>query len=111
LPYLKTLYIKYKDHGLVFLGINGAEGQESLVLPLLNRFGWGFTPLKVKGNWCSEVYKVTGYPTTLLIGADGRVYFGLHVYDENTAAVADMQIEALLEAQMQAAAPAKAKAP
>jgi len=98
MPYLEDLYNKYKDSGLVFLGVNGFEEQAAFVMPLVKARGWGFTPLKGDRKFCSDVYKVRGFPSTFLIGADGRVYFKPFTYDHHQEEIADMQIQALLAA-------------
>lgn len=97
-PLLERLYAKHKADGLVYLGINGLEAQDPQVMPLWKSLGWSFTPLKATEKWSDEVYGVTGYPTTFFIGADQQTYFKTHVYDENTFAIADMQLTALLKA-------------
>jgi tetratricopeptide (TPR) repeat protein len=97
-PLLERLYAKHKADGLVYLGVNGLEDQNPQVLPLWKSLRWSFTPLKATEKWSDEVYGVTGYPTTFFIGADQQTYFKTHVYDENTFAIADMQLTALLKA-------------
>jgi hypothetical protein len=82
----------------VYLGINGLEDQDPQVMPLWKSLGLSFTPLKANEKWADEVYGVRGYPTTFYIGADQQLYFKTHVYDENTFAIADMQLTALLKA-------------
>ncbi len=101
MPFMEELYQKYKDSGLVFLGINGFEEQASLVMPLVKSHGWGFLPLKGSHKFCEDVYKVQGFPKTFLIGADGRVYFKPFTYDPHQRDIADMQIQALLTAAKQ----------
>jgi thiol-disulfide isomerase/thioredoxin len=96
MPYLQNLWTKYKDAGLVFLGVNGIEGQADFVMPLVKSNNWGMIPLRGTEEWCSDVYNVRGFPSTFLIGADGRVYFRPDVYDSHQYAIAEMQIEALL---------------
>lgn len=97
-PLLERLYAKHKADGLVYLGINGLEDQDPQVMPLWKSLGLSFTPLKSNSKWADEVYGVQGYPTTFYIGADQQLYFKTHVYDENTFAIADMQLTALLKA-------------
>lgn len=96
-PLLERLYAKHKADGLVYLGINGLDAQDPQVMPLLKSLGLSFTPLKANEKWADEVYGVRGYPTTFFIGADQQTYFKTHVYDENTFAIADMQLTALLK--------------
>ncbi|MGH9522678.1 MAG: TlpA family protein disulfide reductase, partial [Terriglobales bacterium] len=97
-PYLQDLYLKYKDSGLVFLGVNGFEEQAPFVMPLVKSRGWGFIPLKGDIKFCTDVYKVRAFPATFLIGADGKVYFRPDTFDQRQHDIADMQIQALLAA-------------
>jgi len=101
MPYLQALWTKYKDSGLVFLGVNGIEGQADFVMPLVKSSNWGMIPLRGTEQWCSDVYKVRMFPSTFLIGPDGRVYFRPHVDDSHQYEIAEMQIEALLAAVKQ----------
>ena len=98
MPYLQALWTKYKDSGLVFLGVNAIEGQADFVMPLVNSKKWGMIPLRGTEKWCSDVYNVRGFPSTFLIGGDGRVYFRPHVYDSHQYEIAEMEIDALLAA-------------
>lgn len=98
MPYLQALWTKYKDSGLVFLGVNAVEGQADFVMPVVKSNKWGMIPLRGTTEWCSNVYKVRAYPSTFLIGADGRLYFRPHVDDSHEYEIAEMQIEALLAA-------------
>ncbi len=98
MPYMQDLYSKYKDSGLVFIGVNGMEGEENFVMPLVKSRGWGFIPLKGSEKWGREEYKVDSYPSTFLIGPDGKVYFKPHTYDQEQHDIADMEIRALLAA-------------
>ncbi len=97
-PYMQNLLTKFKDRGVAVLAINGMEGQAPFVLPLLKSKRVGFIPLKGNAKWCSDVYHVRGYPTTFLVGADGRVYFKPHVYDHAEQRTTELEIEALLKA-------------
>lgn len=77
-PYLADLARKYKDKGVVVLAINGMKGQEAFVLPFLRSQGYDFLPLQADEDWDTNVYHVRFYPTSFLIGADGRQYFPVH---------------------------------
>ena len=103
MPYLQDLYSKYKDSGLVYLGVNGIEGQADFVMPMVKKRGWGFIPLRGDKKFTADVYKVRGYPSTFLIGADGRVYFKPFTYDQHQHDITDLQIQALLDEAKQRA--------
>jgi thiol-disulfide isomerase/thioredoxin len=95
-PYLQQIASKYKDKGVVVLAINGEEGQEAFVVPLLKNKGYDFLPLKGTSKWAHDVYHVQGYPTTFLIGADGRQYFKPHAYNDAEERATEMEIDELL---------------
>ncbi|HEX4038609.1 MAG TPA: redoxin family protein [Acidobacteriaceae bacterium] len=77
-PYLEDLARKYKDKGVVVLAINGMKGQEPFVIPFLRAKGYDFVPLQGDEDWDENIYHVRFYPTSFLIGADGRQYFPVH---------------------------------
>jgi thiol-disulfide isomerase/thioredoxin len=77
-PYLEDLAQKYKDKGVVVLAINGMKGQEAFVLPFLRSQGYEFVPLQAGEGWAFNVYHVSFYPTSFLIGRDGRQYYAAH---------------------------------
>jgi len=77
-PYLADLARRYKDKGVVVLAINGSKGQEPFVVPFLRTRGYDFLPLQANMDWDAKVYDVRFYPTSFLIGADGRQYFPAH---------------------------------
>jgi thiol-disulfide isomerase/thioredoxin len=95
-PYLQQLAAKYKDKGVVVLAINGLEGQEDFVVPIMKNMKYDFLPLRGTEDWASSVYSVRGYPTTFLIGADGRQYYKPHVYDAAEERSAEIEIDTLL---------------
>jgi hypothetical protein len=70
-------------------------------MSIVKSHGWGFTPLKGSHKFCEDVYKVESFPSTFLIGADGRVYFKPFTYDRHQEEIADMEIQALLSAAKQ----------
>jgi len=95
-PHVRNLVGKYKDKGLVVLAINSMEGQEAFVLPFLKNKGYDFTPIKGTADWADDVYHVHGFPSTFLIGKDGRVYFRPHIYNELEEHATELEVEELL---------------
>jgi thiol-disulfide isomerase/thioredoxin len=95
-PHMQNIVGKYKDKGLVVLAINSMEGQEAFVLPFLKNRGYDFIPLKGSADWADDVYHVHMFPSTFLIGEDGRVYFRPHIYDDVEERAAELEIEELL---------------
>jgi thiol-disulfide isomerase/thioredoxin len=95
-PHLQKLAQKYKGKGVVVIAINDQEGQEAFVLPLLRSKGHDFIPLKGNEQWVRDVYHVQFFPSTFLIGEDGRIYFRPHVYDDSEERATGLEIDELL---------------
>jgi thiol-disulfide isomerase/thioredoxin len=95
-PHLADLARKYKDRGVVVLAINGQRGQKSYVLPFLRSQGYDFVPLQADMDWDANIYHVRAYPTTLIIGADGREYFRPRLIDDVEERTAELEIDELL---------------
>jgi thiol-disulfide isomerase/thioredoxin len=96
-PYVRKLIDKYKDNkDVVFLAINAVAGQEPFVMPLMHSEQINWLPLKGDIEWCTGVYGVSAFPTTFLIGRDGKVYFKPHVRNSAGERSAELAIDALL---------------
>ena len=96
-PYVRTLIDRYKNNrGVVFLAINAFAGQEPFVMPLLRSEQIDWLPLKGNIEWCTNVYGVSAFPTTFLIGRDGKVYFKPHVGSLDGERSTEMAIDTLL---------------
>ncbi|MHB1958364.1 MAG: redoxin family protein [Acidobacteriaceae bacterium] len=95
-PHLQKIAQKYKGQGLVVIAINGMEAQDSFVLPMLRSKGYDFIPLKGRQQWALDVYHVQAFPSTFLIGEDGRVYFRPHLYDDSDEHAVGLEIDELL---------------
>lgn len=95
-PYLANLARKYKDKGVVVLAVNGEKGQRSFAVPYLRAHGYDFVPLQADMDWDADVYHVRFYPTTFVIGADGRQYFRPRLISDVEERAAELEIEELL---------------
>ncbi|HEY3928275.1 MAG TPA: redoxin domain-containing protein [Candidatus Koribacter sp.] len=99
-PYLQMSLEKYKSQGFAILAINGEPPQDSWVMPLINGWHLGFTPLKGNDEVVSE-YKVRGFPSNFLYGADGKIYPMPDQVRPWTLREFELQVESLLhEANM-----------
>lgn len=95
-PHLQKIAQKYKGQGLVVIAINGIEAQDSFVLSMLRSKGYDFIPLKGRQQWALDVYHVQAFPSTFLIGEDGRVYFRPHLYNDSDEHAVGLEIDELL---------------
>lgn len=72
MPLLEELYVKYKDLGVVFLGIN-VESESEKALKFLQTTPVSFPILMDKANSVTELYEVDAMPTTVIIDRDGQI--------------------------------------
>lgn len=66
------------------------------MLPLLAAMKVGFMPLESDWVWAEKTYAVDGTPATALIDRQGRIMFRPEVHDNESQAVLERQVEALL---------------
>jgi thiol-disulfide isomerase/thioredoxin len=72
MPYLQSMHVKYADDGLVVLAVDVLE-PTSLVAPFLEQYGLTMpVALDLNGSTAYD-YRIGSYPTTYMIGRDGRV--------------------------------------
>ncbi|MFQ5559893.1 MAG: TlpA disulfide reductase family protein [Nitrospinota bacterium] len=72
MPALETLSKKFKDQGLVVLGISQDRGRSDIVQKFIEEFGLTFTILLDPEGTVRAKYEVDGLPTTYIIGRDGK---------------------------------------
>lgn len=93
-PYLQQVASTLGPKGLVVLSINSVKDQVAYALPYLRSNGYDFIGLAGDEKVASSVYDVRGYPSTFLIGADGKIYMRPSIRDE--AGVKSTEIAAKL---------------
>jgi peroxiredoxin len=90
LPHTEELYQKYKDKGLVVIGVHSKDGADSIEL-FLQKNKVHF-PIVVDAGETAERYAVNAWPTYFLIDKGGKVAWGF-----KNDAPDEKRIEALLE--------------
>ncbi len=99
-PAMKKLLEKYKDGEVVFLFINSwetATDKEQFVSGFLKNSGFDqFTVLLDKEDEVIESYKVTGVPSTFIIGREGKIKFMKMGYDGNEGRLIN-ELERMIE--------------
>ena len=94
---LKTLPAKYPESQFVIVAVNTVPEEEPLVLPMLQKNGYRFLPLKGDSDWAEKTWQVRGNPTNYLVGGDGRVYTKPQIYDAESLATLERYIQSLLQ--------------
>ena len=72
-PHLSRVHAKYRDQGFAVLAVNAYDDSKRLVRKFVRQHNLGQIMLLNGGRMAREIYRVYGYPTSLLIGRDGRV--------------------------------------
>lgn len=76
LPNVKAVYEKYRPHGLEVVGISGDGGTKDKLIEFLQKGGYMW-PQHFDGsgpaNHYAQLFGIKAWPTTYLLGKDGRV--------------------------------------
>lgn len=98
LPKIQKIYEKFQDEGLVILGIN-EDGPRSLnkVEPFVNSIGITFPVLLDENRDVVRKFKVTGFPTTILLDRNGHVAMTLRGYRPGDEDKLSEKIESMLK--------------
>jgi len=98
LPNLEKLYEKYENKGVQVYGIN-EDGPRSLakVEPLVNSLGITFPIILDENRELVRKYKVSGFPTTILIDKNKNIVYSIQGYRPGDEKVLQQKIKDLLE--------------
>jgi thiol-disulfide isomerase/thioredoxin len=94
-PYLQKIAAKYKNKGLTVLAITSIEEQQPFALPYLVQKNYDFVGL-AGGETFSATWGVESYPTTFLIGADGKIYMKPTIFDAAHQRSTELAVEQML---------------
>jgi thiol-disulfide isomerase/thioredoxin len=96
-PTLQRVLDKYKDRGFEILSLNVLPDEQAFVMPYLTKNRFTFHALETTTEWAEKTYAARGFPTNLLIDADGRIMFkpGI-IRSPREQRTFELQIEALL---------------
>jgi peroxiredoxin len=72
MPHLVQAYDRYRDDGLVIIGLNMQEGR-AVIQPFVDDFGMEFPVLMDRTGRVGDVYRLLGLPTTIFIDRDGVI--------------------------------------
>jgi thiol-disulfide isomerase/thioredoxin len=100
IPQFVDAYQKYKDKGLVVIGLDLQEGP-SLIQPFAQEFGIDYPILVDRTGQVGDKYRLLGLPTTVFIDANGviqSVYSGPLQGSQNDTDVQDAINQSQLEA-------------
>jgi len=91
LPKLEALYEKYKEKGLVVVGIDPVDKKEDDMGSFLSKRGVRYTVL-LGGKDVSKDYHISGYPTMYLIDKNGKIVYAISGYGIGVEAILENYI-------------------
>jgi thiol-disulfide isomerase/thioredoxin len=96
-PTLQRVLDKYQDRGFAILSLNVLPDEKAFVMPYLTKNRFTFHALETDTEWAEKTYGARGFPTNLLVDADGRIMFkpGI-IRSPRERRTFELQIEALL---------------
>ncbi len=71
-PWMQDMQRRYRDDGLVVIAVN-LDNDEAAAAAFLDRYPVDFRILFDRERQLAQRYDITGMPTSLLIGRDGKV--------------------------------------
>lgn len=95
-PELQKVLAKYGPDKFVILAVNVHPEEDKFVLPYINGNNFDFIPLRGSEVFAAKEFQARGYPTNLLIDAQGRIVFKPGVISGDALRKLELQIEALL---------------
>jgi thiol-disulfide isomerase/thioredoxin len=72
MPAVERIFQEYKDQGLAVLGVNTGEERDT-VEQFLRKTPMAYPAVMAGESGILEAYKVTAYPTFVMIGRDGKI--------------------------------------
>lgn len=98
MPHVQKLHEKFKDKGLVVLGVNTWEEAENDPAAYMKEHGYSYG-LLLKGDETAKAYNVSGIPTFYVIDREGRITYAASGAGEQAEKALDEAIEAALKAR------------
>ncbi len=92
LPKLQALYEKYRDEGLVVIGIDPVDKKKDELRAFLAKKGVAYKILLSDEN-IPKAYHVSGYPMICLLDAGGKIVFSLTGFGQGIEDYLDMMIK------------------
>lgn len=104
MPGMQELHEKYKDKGLVVLGMNVEKSAKADPAKYMkeNKFTYG---LMLESGGIAQQYAIRAYPTFILIGPDGRILFR----DQGFSKALEHQLEEVIKDNLDKVDPAAKK--
>lgn len=90
IPHLNEIFNKYKDQGLVVIGVTSEE--KSVVSTFLAETKMEYSPAIDAGGKLSEAFGITGIPHAFLVNKEGKI-----VWEGHPMALKESDLEGILK--------------
>lgn len=97
IPHVETIYEKYRDKGVVVIGINLDTGDLSKVQQFIKDQGMQYLVVTDPDSRVASLYGVNSIPRFFLIDKNGRIAKMIIGYDPNMEDVISKEIDSLLK--------------
>ena len=74
MPSMEAIYRKYRDQGLVMLGVSIDVLGKDIVAPYMKKYRLTFPALLDPKGTIKRMYQTTGVPETFIVDRDGRIF-------------------------------------
>ena len=97
-PTLQRVLDKYRGRGFEILSLNVLPEEKDFVTPYLSKNHFSFRALETTTEWAEKTYAARGFPTNVLVDAEGRIIFrpGI-IRSPREQRSFELQIESLLK--------------
>jgi thiol-disulfide isomerase/thioredoxin len=99
MPKLQKLHEKFGKKNVVFIGVNVRDSEPKAIMHFLNEKRISYPQFYQPGQLLASDYKLQGFPTTLVLGKDGKVKLVETGLAENTELKLEQAIRKELEAK------------
>lgn len=93
-PHLNELYAKFKDQGLVIVGVSNESKSE--IETSNEKVKKDFVLARIKGEDTDRAYGVKGFPSSCLVDAEGRVVWSGHPNELDEKVLTDLLAKSLV---------------
>lgn len=83
IPALDSLYAKYKSDGLQVIGIDPEDSLNKATKHFISVAGFNYPVALDEKKQAAKIYHVSAYPTTYLIGKNGKIIYASVGFDES----------------------------
>ena len=84
MPHLRTLVERYEGRPFAIVGVNAIDSEETYRQGLKdNKISW-ISAYQGENSIISDLFRVEGYPTVLLIDHEGKIIYRGHSLEDST---------------------------